>query len=270
MRSGIACQWLAESGIDVPVVEGGYKALRRFLLRVLEQPLAPGSLVVLGGRTGVGKTDLLQGLDTGVDLEDFAGHRGSSFGRTVQGPSSQAGFENALAIALLQRAHQHPAKPVVVEDEGRRIGHVTVPEPLFEAMACAPLVVLEMPLATRCQRVLAEYVVGMRAQFEASCGVEGFERYRSYLLDSLYRIRNRLGLQRFAQAQEQMTAALELEAKGGGVAAHLAWVELLLREYYDPMYDYQLRKIADRVVFTGSFSEVRDWLRQGPASAAAS
>jgi len=31
----------------------------------------------------------------------------------------------------------------------------------------------------------------------------------------------------------------------------------LLQQYYDPMYDYQLGKKADRIVFRGSKAEVK-------------
>ncbi|NBW62949.1 MAG: tRNA 2-selenouridine(34) synthase MnmH, partial [Synechococcaceae bacterium WB4_1_0192] len=81
MRSG-SVAWLADS-LDLPVLllEGGYKAYRRW---VLEQLLLPWPIHLLGGRTGTGKTDLLLALERrGVavlDLEGLAHHRGSSFG----------------------------------------------------------------------------------------------------------------------------------------------------------------------------------------------
>jgi tRNA 2-selenouridine synthase len=33
----------------------------------------------------------------------------------------------------------------------------------------------------------------------------------------------------------------------------------LLEQYYDPMYDYQLGNAAERVVFRGDTTAVRDW-----------
>ena len=41
---------------------------------------------------------------------------------------------------------------------------------------------------------------------------------------------------------------------------HLAWLVPLLQEYYDPMYRYQLEKKAERIVFRGNYSEVKDYL----------
>ena len=45
-----------ECGIDVPLIEGGYKALRRFLIDGLESALRDLNIVVVAGRTGVAKT----------------------------------------------------------------------------------------------------------------------------------------------------------------------------------------------------------------------
>ena len=38
LRSGLATQWIAEAGVAVRLVQGGYKALRHRLLRELEAP----------------------------------------------------------------------------------------------------------------------------------------------------------------------------------------------------------------------------------------
>ena len=59
LRSKTVQSWLATSGYQVPLVNGGYKALRSFLLTSLEECLSELNLVVIGGRTGVAKTALL-------------------------------------------------------------------------------------------------------------------------------------------------------------------------------------------------------------------
>ncbi|MFM7783436.1 MAG: tRNA 2-selenouridine(34) synthase MnmH, partial [Gammaproteobacteria bacterium] len=53
-------------------------------------------------------------------------------------------------------------------------------------------------------------------------------------------------------------------AETGG---HRAWIALLLREYYDPMYDYQLGQSAAKVVFRGDTAAVRDWCLSRAAAA---
>ena len=91
MRSS-SMAWLASS-LELPVVllDGGYKAFRRWVLASFERPLP---LLLLAGRTGTGKTDLLQALaergQAVVDLEGLANHRGSSFGGLGMAPSPAA------------------------------------------------------------------------------------------------------------------------------------------------------------------------------------
>ena len=40
----------------------------------------------------------------------------------------------------------------------------------------------------------------------------------------------------------------------------LRWIEQLLRWYYDPMYDYQLKQKQQRIIARGSISEIRQFL----------
>jgi tRNA 2-selenouridine synthase len=56
-----------------------------------------------------------------------------------------------------------------------------------------------------------------------------------------------------------MTAAFD-QHESGDTEAHLHWVSALLEWYYDPMYDYQLTRKAERVVYRGDASAVRDFL----------
>jgi len=268
LRSRLAADWISEAGLGVPVIEGGYKALRNCLLRQLETPALEEPLYVVGGRTGSAKTILIRELAGGVDLEALARHRGSSFGRRAVGPPPQVDFENTLALALLRHRRFTPGRPVFLEDESRQIGAITIPHDLYRSMKQAPLVVVEMPLDFRIERVLAEYVVEDLADYERLDPVDGFNRYRLRLLESLDRIRKRLGGERHADARRLMLSALELQARTGRVDAHRDWIRRLLVEYYDPMYEYQLGKSLDRVVFRGDHDEVKQWCRARTDSAA--
>lgn len=259
LRSRLAAEWLCDAGSPVPVIEGGYKALRNCLLRQLESSALQEPLFVIGGRTGSAKTVLIRELARGIDLEALARHRGSSFGRRAQAPPSQIDFENMLALELLRLRRRAPARPLFLEDESRQIGAITIPLDLYRSMKQAPLAVVEMPLDFRIERVLAEYVGEDLADYERLDPAAGFDRYRLGLLDSLDRIRKRLGGERHAEARRLMLAALELQSRTGRVEAHRDWIRLLLVEYYDPMYEYQLGKCRDRVVFRGDHDEVRQW-----------
>ena len=50
-RSHIVQQWLHESGIDYPLIQGGYKALRQAVIRITEE-LVQKPIVLIGGCTG--------------------------------------------------------------------------------------------------------------------------------------------------------------------------------------------------------------------------
>lgn len=89
-RSHIVQRWLQETGIDCPLIEGGYKALRQTAIQATRQ-LAQKPILLIGGCTGSGKTQLVRQQPNGVDLEGLARHRGSSFGRTLN-PSSAGQF----------------------------------------------------------------------------------------------------------------------------------------------------------------------------------
>ena len=144
LRSRLTQQWIRDAGIDYPLVKGGYKALRRFLIDSLDQLIDSENFRILSGRTGTGKTRVLNQLPNPVDLERLANHRGSSFGRQVTSQPSQIDFENRLAVAML-KAHHHVGGTVYLEDESRLVGRCALPESLRNRMAAAPLMVLDQP-----------------------------------------------------------------------------------------------------------------------------
>ena len=116
-------QWMREAGVDYPLVIGGYKAMRRFLLEELERSARAGTLVLVAGKTGTGKTRVIEAVERAVDLEGLALHRGSSFGRLLDPQPAQIDFENALAIELLRRLAG--GNTLVLEDEGKLIGRLS-------------------------------------------------------------------------------------------------------------------------------------------------
>jgi len=259
MRSRLAAQWIAAAGAPARVVAGGYKALRHHLLRELEAPEPCEPLYVIGGRTGSAKTALICELPGGVDLEGLARHRGSSFGRRVAQPPVQIDFENALALALLHRRRSTPGASLFLEDESRQIGAVTLPLDLYRAMKSAPLVVVEVPRERRIERILDDYICADLQEYRTLDPDQGFAHFGAALHESLQRITRRLGLERYRVAERLLRAALQRHADSGDASGHRAWIELLLREYYDPMYEYQLGKSAERVVFRGDPGAVREW-----------
>lgn len=261
MRSKISQQWLYEqSGIIYPRIRGGFKALRRFLIDETCAIIEGQQLLMLGGRTGSGKTRLLTTIKAQLDLEGLANHRGSAFGPRAHPQPSQIDFENQLAIALIK--HQAAGYDhLVVEDEGRNVGARMVPEPLFNAMKAAPLILLEVADEERVNITFQEYIVDALAEFEALYGIEqGFEQWSHYLLSSLDKIHKRLGGVRHQQLRLLMDQALQQQRDHGEQQLHRGWIEALLIEYYDPMYNYQIEKKLHKVAFKGDVSTVRDYL----------
>lgn len=268
MRSQFVQQWLkAERGLDYPRIPGGYKAMRNFLIETTISSVAASRFILLGGLTGSGKTELLAQLDNAIDLEAHAHHRGSSFGRHAAAQPTQIDFENALAIKLLkQNAQGH--RMLVLEDEGRMIGRCALPQVLRQAMLQSPLVWLEDSFAQRTERILHDYVVELCAEFVALHGAEsGFTAFSERLRLSLRNIAKRLGMERYQRLASVMDTALAQQQRSGTIDGHLAWIEGLLREYYDPMYAYQREHNPDRILFSGDRHAVRDFLIQRRACA---
>ena len=259
LRSRISQQWLMQAGIDYPRIIGGYKALRRFLIHQLETS-AQHRFIIVSGQTGCAKTRLLQGLTNAVDLEGLANHRGSAFGKRLGGQPNQIGFENALSIALLKLRHAASQSAIVLEDESRLIGRIAVPEVLLESMVQAPLAVVEMPLPERVEHTFHNYILRNLSDWQAHAGeLAGFAGFAEELRQNLASLQRRLGGHRYSQLLSEMNAALAAHVRGNP-EAHRAWIEPLLRDYYDPMYAYQLGLKAGRVVFRGSYAQVAAYL----------
>jgi tRNA 2-selenouridine synthase len=262
MRSHLARQWINETGIAVPLIVGGYKALRRYLMQAIDEATINLSMIRIGGKTGVAKTLLINEIASSIDLEKHAMHRGSSFGDTVNRQPTQSNFEHTLAIDLLRKNYAVPSKNTLfVEDESRNIGAIAIPETFFQTMRRSPLALVEMPLESRIQRILQEYITDMLTAFQMKYTEHGFEYFSAYLHNSLFRIQKRLGLERYKYIHDLMTKALKTQLSTGNIHSHEAWITHLLAEYYDPMYAYQIMKNKESVIFSGGYQEVLEWAR---------
>jgi tRNA 2-selenouridine synthase len=250
LRSTIAVRHLDRPGVDT--VAGGYKALRRHLLAGLTKAAAQRRIIVLGGLTGGGKTEVLASLRgtpglLALDLEAHARHRGSAFGAEDDPQPPQASFENAVAAELVL----DPAGLVVIEDESRFVGRRTVPEPLWRAMRAAPVAWLESPVADRVRRVFDGYV---RAPAER----HGVPAARAQLAVNVRRVRKRLGGQR---CDAILAALADAERDWFDPAAHEGWIATLLLEYYDRLYLKAFAASGRALAFRGEAADVVAHLR---------
>jgi len=208
--------WLFETaGLNVSVLEGGYKAYRRF---IREQFSEQAKLVVLGGFTGSGKTDILKQLEKQgaqfLDIEGVAHHKGSAFGRLgqMEQPTNEQ-FENNLADHWRKFNFDHI---IWVEDESRVLGNCSINDPLFKKMRSSILIKIILPKSERIKRLVREY-----GTFDVEL-----------LTQSIDKIRQRMGGLAVKQAKE----ALE--------AADMSTVADLTLTYYDKAYNHQA---ADKV-----------------------
>ena len=266
-RSRISQEWLHEAGYDIPRIKGGYKAFRRFILEELNTVGSKFTPVVLGGTTGSGKTILLRKLEQSVDLEGLAKHRGSAFGRQIEPQPTQINFEHELAASLLKKIKKG-IDEIVVEDESRKIGQREIPQALFSRFKEAPLVILEVPMEQRVGTILEEYVSGFQEQFVERFGaLEGMKAWEEAMLRSFNSIKRRLGGLRHSELVSLFNEATALQkTAGGGLGGHRIWIEALLREYYDPMYEYQIEQSKERIVFRGSEEDVLAYLKERTAT----
>lgn len=212
MRSYSVAWLLSLAGSKVLTLQKGYKAFRQWVAAQFHEPKP---MIVLGGYTGSGKTDILRSLkqlgEQTIDLEEIADHKGSAFGRLgATREVTQEQFENDLAWCL------NPLKPTSswIEDESRNFSSIVIPGAFWEQMRNAPLVVVDVPLECRISRLVTEY----------GCFPP------EILAESIRRISKRLGGLRMQEA---------IQALESGNTAKTA--EILL-EYYDRIYTTGMKR----------------------------
>lgn len=213
MRSG-SMAWLFETaGINVKVLVGGYKAYRNYVISQFDQKIP---FIVLGGKTGSGKTDILLEMQNRgtqvIDLEGVAHHRGSAFGHLGLAPQpSSEQFENEVVAQLRQMDYQ---KPIWIEDESRHIGQVFMPLGLYSQLRAAPVLFLDID-----------------AQYRLPYLVEVYAHYpKEALAQAIGKIKKRLGGDFYKKA---------LEALDEGDFSQVAAITL---NYYDKAYVHGLHK----------------------------
>jgi tRNA 2-selenouridine synthase len=115
---------------------------------------------------------------------------------------------------------------------------------LQEAMREAPILLLEDTVANRVDRIFKQYVLEQLEEVlePDPIGVLGME-----FLNSLSAIQKRLGGDRYQLVQKLMADAFEAHNEGD-TSGHYFWIEYLLTQYYDPMYEYQLERKQGRIM----------------------
>ena len=215
-------------------IEGGYKAWRKLVVdRVQNGPVA-APVVVLDGNTGSAKTAILQRLAARgaqcIDLEGMARHRGSLFGAMPGGQPSQKLFEGRLAAQL---EGLDAARPVIVEAESSRIGDITIPKALWQAICAAPRIRLQVP-------------VDARAAYSA-------HDYADLVADP-DRLAEILASLAPLHPAERILAWQKMASSG----AWQALAEGLMRDHYDPRYLKHRLRYAEREKAVVALNDLQD------------
>jgi len=213
-RGGMRSQsisWLLEKyKLNTITLKGGYKTYRRWILDCFSKKW---DIVIIGGKTGSGKTRLLSLLEKykyqTIDLEGFACHRGSTFGGLgmKEQPSNEQ-FENKIAEKLYSF---QTINNIFVEAESANIGKCKIPHEFFNQMKKSRRIEILRSESNRLDELIDTYSVFTKEE----------------LKDSVQRIKKRLGPQRTKIALESID-----EEKWDLVCRSVL-------DYYDRCYEYE-------------------------------
>ena len=213
-RGGMRSQsiaWLLEKYKFYPItLKGGYKTYRRWILDSFSKKW---NLIIIGGKTGTGKTRLLSLLEKykyqTIDLERFACHRGSTFGGLgmKEQPTNEQ-FENKIAEKLYSFKK---IKSIFVEAESANIGKCKIPHEFFNQMKKSKRIEIIRSESDRLDELINTYSVFKKEELQ----------------ESVLRIKKRLGPQRTKTALESINMEKwDLVCK-------------CVLDYYDRCYEYE-------------------------------
>lgn len=231
LRSESIVTFTELAGLKAFQLKGGYKAYRHFILDQLENYKFKPELLVIHGYTGVGKTDLLYKLkESGIkiiDLEGLANHRGSAFGGIgLKKPTNQKMFDSLLWEKLEKLKEE---KIIAVEAESRKVGMSTLPDFFFEKMENGRHILIESSINRRIERIYSEYALS----YQKNTNIFIKDALTSIRSVKKYLIRD-MGKDKYKHLTKLC---------GNGRLKKV--IEILLKNYYDPLYRYQQKKQDD-------------------------
>ena len=222
MRSGSVVNLLTSLGVKVYQLDGGYKAYRNFVLDYLKTIMDTKKFIVIHGLTGAGKTDLLKMLEEkdidDIDLEGLAKNSGSTFGFITfdEKPPSQKRFETRI----FEKLFFSKTDALFIESESKRVGHVCVPNEIYEAIIRdGHHLLLECSLENRVNRLCRDYIYDKNKE------------HIEVLKNCINKFTKRLG-------HEKVNEYINLLEEG----KYEELVEKYLVEYYDPLYMHSVEK----------------------------
>ena len=224
-RSKYVYRLLAERGIDVYRIDGGYKRYRNFVFNYLENLDSKNlNFLRICGLTGSGKSALLKEVRTvhsqrALDFEKLANHYGSVFGHIpplnkkmrIETPS-QSRFESELSQHLKRLLEDDAI--IYCEDEGARIGKIHLPKQVLHSLKRSKAIWLETSLEKRIEYIRMDY-------FNTDLDQRSFKLFSEATLK----------LKRFLGKKlcEELISLLEVQN-------YDRFIEILLSRHYDKKY----------------------------------
>jgi len=232
LRSNSAAGLVRLAGMQVYTIKGGWKSYRIHVADFVDNFPPEYSFINFYGPTGCAKTEILRRLDDDglnvLDLEKAAAHKGSSFGK-VDEPDyakvTQKNFESKIWHTFYRKG----GRLFLVEGESKKIGKVSIPNPVFDRMKSSISVVADTSL-----------------DFRISFTVENYkpDRYIEEIRVSLQRLKPYIGAAKVAD----LSAMLDRQD-------YETFTRDLLVDYYDPLYQRSIPEKPDYVIKYESIEE---------------
>ncbi len=199
-------------------LEGGIKKHRNYVMLNTQNALDKKKFIVLHGLTGVGKTKLLQKLESKefdtIDYEGVANNAGSVFGNILykEKQPNQRQFEESLFNLVKTSKSDY----IFIESESKRVGSVHIPDEYLEKLDSSFHVLVTADIKTRTSILVDDYVCDDENKAVIKC----------------------INLLRKRLSNEKADYLVDLAEKNELDEL----VEILLLDYYDPLYNFSIDK----------------------------
>ena len=216
MRSGSMAALFEALGYTTWKLEGGYRAYRQYILKNIETYNKNVKYIILHGKTGIGKTKILQQLEkrgySVLDLEKMANHKGSFFGGVCEKEEqSQKKFDSLIFDYFYKNKPEY----VIAESESKRIGNVYIPEDIYQSLSEGIHLSLETSIEHRIKIIRDDYA--------------------GATIEELQTCLNRVGRYIKKEKLEEYSNILK-QNKIDELS------EILMVDYYDPLYQKSIDK----------------------------
>ncbi|MGD9809065.1 MAG: tRNA 2-selenouridine(34) synthase MnmH [Deferribacterales bacterium] len=232
LRSNSSAGLVRIAGMQIYVIKGGWKSYRIHVADFMDNFPPEYRFINLYGPTGCAKTEILRRLESEglnvLDLEKHAAHKGSSFGK-VDEPDYESVTQKNFESKIWHTFYRKGGRLFLVEGESKKIGKVSIPNPIFDRMQSGISVVADTSL-----------------DFRISFTVENYkpDRYIDEIRVSLLRLKPYIGNTKVAE----LSAMLDRQD-------YETFTRDLLVEYYDPLYLRSIPQKPDHVIKYDSIEE---------------